>query len=170
LVIGAILWLIHNTWVSGNANGAPGSTAWPTVLNNYIEFTGVQLEKGTIATPFEFRPYDQELRICQRYYVALGGDANYQKFGVGYANLTTNGFVIVPLQTKMRAVPSFGSSGSFVLWYSNTSAAVTSITADALTTETQSLYVTSSGLTNGIPVFLQTNNNLTARLIFSADL
>ena len=47
---------------------APQNTNWWTTPGNYIEFTGVQLEKGTVATPFEFRPYATELQLCQRYY------------------------------------------------------------------------------------------------------
>jgi len=38
------------------------------VTNAYFEITGVQLEKGTLATPFEVRPYAIELQLCQRYY------------------------------------------------------------------------------------------------------
>ena len=41
-------------------------------ISNYIlTCTGVQLEKGTRATPFEFRPYGAELQLCQRYYQLL---------------------------------------------------------------------------------------------------
>ena len=36
--------------------------------SNYLNITGVQLEVGTEATPFEHRPYDMELQRCQRYY------------------------------------------------------------------------------------------------------
>jgi len=36
--------------------------------SNYINITGVQLEVGDTATPFEHRPYDMELARCQRYY------------------------------------------------------------------------------------------------------
>jgi len=35
---------------------------------DYFDITGIQLEKGNIATPFEFRPYAAELELCQRYY------------------------------------------------------------------------------------------------------
>ena len=57
-------------WVADVPPGtSTGTTVWHTTVGNYVEFTGVQLEKGTIATPFEFRPYTIELLLCQRYYV-----------------------------------------------------------------------------------------------------
>jgi hypothetical protein len=34
---------------------------------------GIQLEKGSVATPFEFRPYPLELQLCQRYYQEIKG-------------------------------------------------------------------------------------------------
>jgi hypothetical protein len=36
--------------------------------NDYIDITGVQLEVGTTATNFDYRPYGTELQLCQRYY------------------------------------------------------------------------------------------------------
>ena len=56
------------TWQNGNFIGTSTATNIWATLNNFIEFTGVQLEKGTIATPFEFRPFATELQLCQRYY------------------------------------------------------------------------------------------------------
>jgi len=38
---------------------------------NYVNITGVQLEVGTVATPFEHRSYGEELALCQRYYQKL---------------------------------------------------------------------------------------------------
>ena len=57
-----------NSWVGGNYISSTGATNILATAGNYIEFTGVQLEKGTVATPFEFRPYATELQLCQRYY------------------------------------------------------------------------------------------------------
>jgi hypothetical protein len=39
-----------------------------TVTNRYLQYTGVQLEMGSVATPFEFRPFGTEMLLCQRYY------------------------------------------------------------------------------------------------------
>ncbi len=41
--------------------------------NDYIDITGVQLEVGSVATPFERRPYGTELALCQRYYWEVSG-------------------------------------------------------------------------------------------------
>jgi hypothetical protein len=57
-----------NAWIASNYEGNWLDTNWAATAGNYIEFTGVQLEKGTVATPFEFRPYATELQLCQRYY------------------------------------------------------------------------------------------------------
>jgi hypothetical protein len=54
-----------NAWQAGNRS----STSATSSLNSAIVYiTGVQFEKGTIATPFEFRPLAMELQLCQRYY------------------------------------------------------------------------------------------------------
>jgi hypothetical protein len=45
-----------------------GAKAWPQTLSSYIQITGVQLEPGTIATPFEIRLLADTTRYCQRYY------------------------------------------------------------------------------------------------------
>lgn len=39
-----------------------------SAVNNYINFAAIQLEAGSVATPFEHRPYGTELALCKRYY------------------------------------------------------------------------------------------------------
>ena len=56
-----------NTW--GTSLFASASqTNFLSSTANSIHITGVQLEKGTMATPFEFRPFSMELQMCHRYY------------------------------------------------------------------------------------------------------
>ena len=60
---------LSTTWASiTNANRAVGQTNLVAAVNNYIQITGVQLEPGSVASPFEFVRYDDELARCQRYY------------------------------------------------------------------------------------------------------
>jgi hypothetical protein len=58
-----------NTW-TGNFpyQATQGALNWYSTLGNYVLVTGVQLEKGSVATPFEVRPFATELALCQRYY------------------------------------------------------------------------------------------------------
>ena len=60
---------LATTWVSTtNTNRAVGQTNLASATNNYWQITGVQLEVGDTATPFEFKPFDKELEECRRYY------------------------------------------------------------------------------------------------------
>jgi hypothetical protein len=56
-----------------------------------ISFTGIQLELGTIVTPFEFRPYGTELALCQRYY-----QKTYE-IGTAPGTATHNGMYTFPI-------------------------------------------------------------------------
>jgi hypothetical protein len=56
------------SWQSGTVQGATGSTNWNQTNGATFYLTGVQLEAGTVATPFERRSYGQELALCQRYF------------------------------------------------------------------------------------------------------
>jgi hypothetical protein len=53
--------------VSGNRYAGLTATIGSST-NDYFEFTGLQVETGEVATPFEHRSYGEELALCQRYY------------------------------------------------------------------------------------------------------
>ena len=59
-----------NTWMSYNASKRvpADSDAWWTADNATFDLTGVQLEVGNVATPFELKNYDQNLWECKRYF------------------------------------------------------------------------------------------------------
>ena len=58
-----------NAWTSFGTK--PVDTTWLTTNNSTFQVTGLQLEVGSVATPFEHRSYGEELRRCQRYFFAL---------------------------------------------------------------------------------------------------
>ena len=55
------------SWVSGNFHGSATETDFIATNGATWQITGVQLEVGDTATPFEHRSYSQELALCQRY-------------------------------------------------------------------------------------------------------
>ena len=60
---------LNTSWNSRTtANDAVGQVNLADSTSNYINITGVQLEVGDTATPFEHRPYDMELARCMRYF------------------------------------------------------------------------------------------------------
>ena len=73
-----------------------------------VLFRDVQLEVGSVATPFENRPTELELSLCQRYYCSsVSNDSNY--FHNSYLASPNSGFneaVSVSFPTRMRVVPT----------------------------------------------------------------
>ena len=89
------------------------SNPWGTNASDAWYITGVQLELGTVATPFENRSFSDELKRCKRYYERLdenSGNANYPiASGVWYQAAET--MVLMPYAQK-RAAPSITSTSA----------------------------------------------------------
>jgi len=112
-------------------------------------YTGVQLELGEQATPFEHRSYGEELALCKRYFHAYGGGVDeYPVTGVW-----TGSEAIFPFTfAEMRAAPTVTSSAAntfkavreAVAWSTGTSVSVSTITKQAY-----SMVLTASSDTRG---------------------
>ena len=57
-----------NTWLSTNYLSTAACVHLTANIDDTYEISGVQIEAGVVATPFEFLPYQQALAWCQRYY------------------------------------------------------------------------------------------------------
>jgi hypothetical protein len=102
--------------------------------------TGVQLEAGTTASPFEYRQYTTELQLCQRYYYLYVTGANSTNgvnacicTGAGILGNYMQGSIVFP--TTMRTVPTLVSStgSNYYQLYSGSSASFNSISGQQFT-------------------------------------
>jgi hypothetical protein len=116
-----------NTWAAANYVSASSTTNIVSTNGATFYITGVQLEKGSTATSFDYRPYGTELALCQRYYeksysidVVPGTNTGVGMFTLGGSS-NTGSNLIFPLRWKVekRAAPTVtgytnsGTSGSF---------------------------------------------------------
>jgi len=111
-------------WAGSQLFSATGATSVVGTNGATFYITGVQLEKGSTATSFDYRPYGTELALCQRYYQVYGSvgstGTNGDVFIGTYRNSSTL-FVPVQYEVPMRTTPSFTQiSVSGAQWSSQT--------------------------------------------------
>ena len=101
---------LNNAWAAANSsNRAVGQTNLASATSNYWQVTGVQLEVGAVATPFEFEDIGVTLQKCQRYYQRRSGEKNY---GLLTAQTGSNLYGVIPLPVSMRVAPTSIDAGS----------------------------------------------------------
>jgi len=101
-------------WSTGSSiRGQTGHVNFADSTSNEWYITGVQLEVGSVATPFEHRSYGDELRRCQRYCEILEkGDSTEATIGVGLAYSSNRLLVAHSFKVTKRASPSLTVSGT----------------------------------------------------------
>ena len=93
-----------DTWVT-NVDVAPATQVnWLNTVGNTFYLTGLQLELGNVATPFEHRSYGEELALCQRYYQQIKGQNLVGTGAVYSSGLDT--YIGISLKQTMRANPT----------------------------------------------------------------
>ena len=142
-------------------------------LNATIQFAGVQLELGSVATDFEHRSYGEELALCQRYCQVVGGESVYNQAAFGFAFSTTRLDVKYIAPTAFRAVPSISSVGTWTASDGNTSSSdVASFTIAGSQSSSYLLEIQCgvSSMTVNRFVRIEAKNSTSSKVIFDAEL
>jgi hypothetical protein len=159
-----------NTWgtVGTTYNLMSGSsTQWASNAGATFYISGVQLEKGSTESNFDYRPYGTELALCQRYFYAAGANDGGYTISVGHG-ISAGGssvwrasiFLPVPLRTTQSITetnmevwnPSFGST------------AISSISTiyyldRGIFLEVDVTATSNHGITGGYPAWMQTKGS-----------
>ena len=110
----------QNQWFAwSGTNRIPNMTnTWGGTTNATFEVTGMQLEVGPVATPFEHRSHADELSRCQRYYYKLPTSAATNSAPPAYQYHANYKMMVCWFPTTMRATPTvtFTSSTSNTGW------------------------------------------------------
>jgi hypothetical protein len=110
----------ENTWYTTNANRAVGQVNIADSTSNDFYLTGVKLEVGSAATPFQHESYGDNLAKCQRYYNKHSGSMNIHGF---YYNSSTS-LAEMNFPVTMRSAPTLSATNGA----GSTSSDITSVT------------------------------------------
>ena len=143
------------SWTGAGEYGATGAVTLISTLNATFDITGVQLEVGSVATPFERRDYGRELIMCQRYYQRIQGGATGSPYGSGIAYSTAFAILSFNFPVIMRIAPTAleqsGTAGDYAVLDAGAVRTCTSVPAfnGSTTNNIQFEFTAASTLTTG---------------------
>ena len=162
------------SWTANNFWGATGATNLLGTNGATFYITGVQLEAGTVASPFERRDYGRELMMCQRYYYKWVNDTGGDVYPFALQSYSASGAFgkYFDLPVTMRATPTCSSSGTFT-GMSSSGGSTTAFSGVLVNAPTKNTIATndttgSSGMTAGQCQPMRVSNN--AFIAASAEL
>jgi len=160
-------------WAAANYISATGATSVVGTNGATFYITGVQLEKGSTATAFDYRPYGTELALCQRYYAKLGaysGGGSYAAYSAGLVVGTTSAVLYLKYPVTMRGTPTVNQSATAI--NDNTVQAVTAMSTVYGGTDSAyaSVTVGGGGLTANRGCVWHGNNSTSAYVDLTAEL
>ena len=172
-----------NTWQSRASSDnmrAVGIGSFYDSTDNDVKITGLQVEGGSQATPFEHRTFAEELHLCRRYYYQLGNvilptssSAPYGRVGQGQAISGTVGRIPFFFPQAMRALPTatvsniqIGNGATGAISLTGATLDTNSDTPDGVTID----FSVSSGLTAGQGCQAFQGNSTSGFVSFNSDL
>ncbi len=165
---------LATAWAANdNTNRFVGQVNHFDNTDNNFEITGVQLEVGSQATPFEHRSFGEELALCQRYlYYQEAGNA-FQRFAAGFMSTATvcEGYVETPV--TMRAAPALittGTVANYAVYVNNAVVQCSALTFQRSSGTVIQINGTISSNTTARGAVIMANNNDAVFLSYDAEL
>jgi hypothetical protein len=166
-----------NTWFNGTGSKRAATTQTNLLGTSGATFflTGIQLEKGAVATPFEHRSLGTELALCQRYFQIVGGTGGTEHFANGVTT-TDRINIVYNFKQTMRAAPSFTATGfgsafgNLSIYNGITTVIVTGTNENYMSANSASIGFTHGGSTSAGGAGYIYFNSAAARVAFSAEL
>jgi hypothetical protein len=171
-----------NVWhTTATQRVGDNQTSFADSTDRTFFLTGLQMELGSQATPFEHRSFGEELSLCQRYYTreSAGSGAVYKRLADGICGSTTFADFMINLSTPLRATPTLETSGNVNHYVMYSAGATDVVTALGIATDSDdgtfnhsvSFHGSvGSGLVAGDALQLLTNNNASYYLALDAEL
>lgn len=164
---------LNTTWASAtDANRMVGQTNLASATSNYWQVTGVQLEVGSVATPFEFEDIGTTLAKCQRYFYLMCSGTQ-KSIGVGFYVSATQVDTIVSFPVTMRTDPSLvAASGTNYYRFQTDTGADTFNSLTIARQSTNTALLTNSTEASGAEYRAgrYETNNASSSVAFSAEL
>jgi hypothetical protein len=169
LGVGATYSGAAGSWAGANYIGATGATSVVGTNGAAFYITGVQLEAGSVASPFERRDYGRELMMCQRYFeksynvAVVPGTVAGSMFWVGIQAASQYASIAGIFAVSKRAAPT-------LVIYNPTTGATGSMSADGIvisavgSASETGLYLRSNNVTTTINQFLSGHWTASAEL------
>ena len=160
-----------NAWNSGSTEyyGPTGQTNIIATNGATWQIAGVQLEKGSTATSFDYRPYGTELQLSQRYYSQLGGAYNIG-VGQGFNTSGSAASIFVKFPTTMRTAPTMVANNMGITDNYSYNGLVSSLSGSTIGTDSTNLSVAFAGGGTLFKVAMMIVYSGTGYLTMSAEL
>jgi hypothetical protein len=175
LAAGSSLQTTAGAWQTGTSLATSAQVNCLDTIGNIFAITGVQLEVGSVATPFEHRPYGTELALAQRYFQRLVATEAYS-VASGMSVGANTPWYPIQFPVTMRVAPTCALLGApadyWVQWSAGTSSP-TSLPVWAATSGKAGYFQVpgSYGMAAGTAtIFLLNNVSLAGGMLWSAEL
>lgn len=162
-------------WNNANQYGATGQTSLVATNGATMQITGVQLEKGSTVTDFDYRPHGYELQLCHRYYKQYIGASSpaFTRIAIGENVGTSRCDPVIVYGVPMRSAPTLSVSANshFGIYNQGNNLSCSNLYVDiASDTSMNFIAVPATGSFNVGGAGQLFNNTTSARLGLSAEL